>query len=343
MGNARFDDRYPEIFQAGGDSGLRSPEPSPHAGVDVSDDAGSVITDRIDPAPRDDAPVPASLSAPTDLPAALPEPAWSPRRWVPAVAAAVLMLAVAVFCITAQYWLPAAKTSNPADYHGLTMDPWGRVIFMAAPAFLAGGLGIVGALLFLASRRSAKAELACRLALGVLGVLVSAAGYVALFANFLFPEALQFGSPGDETVTPDIPWPYAIGPSGVSLLTLGLLILAVLLVVPRRWQSGGPERRATLRSGRARAAWFGAACLAGGVFSMMLPYIFPLSTASQTVELANGGTTLMSSWSNQAGILMPSLLLVGVIAVAWAVILPAVAPAADAEDDGWQAADVVEP
>lgn len=252
------------------------------------------------------------------------------------------MLALGAFCITAQYWLPAAKTVNPADYHGLNLDPWGRVIFMAAPALLSGGFGLMGALLFVASRRSARAEPAYLLALGLLGVLVSAAGYVALFANFLFPEALQFRSTGNETVPPDIPWPYAIGPSGVSLLTLGLLMLAVLLVVPRRWQPGGLERRATLRAGRARAGWFGAVCLAGGVFSMMTPYLFPLSTGSQTVELANGGTTLLQSWTNQAGILMPSLLLVGVVAVAWAVILPAVAPAVE-PDDGWLATDAVEP
>ena len=326
---------------------VRSFEPALPFAVEPSAAAGSVATDRIDSAPRDDVAVSGS-AAPAVLPASVPvsgsshAPDWTPRHWVPAVVVAVLMLAAGAFCITAQYWLTAAKTVNPADYHGLNIDPWGRVIYMAAPAFLTGGFAIMGALLFLASRRSAKTELACRLALGLLGVLVSAAGYVALFSNFLFPEALQFRLSGNETVAPDVPWPYAVMPSGVSLLTLGLLMLAVLLVVPRRWQPGGLERRATLRAGRARAAWFGAVCLSGGVYSMMAPYLFPLSTASQTVELANGGTTLMQSWTNQLGILMPSLMLAGVIAAAWAVILPLVAPALELGDEDWQEPAVVE-
>jgi hypothetical protein len=326
-----FDARYPAIFQPGGDG---EPQAAEQAPVHVDRTQSNFIRVPAVTAPAGtDAGAERRLAADAGMPEAARAAGTSvaaahrPRRsWVPAVVVAVLMLAVGVFGMTAQYWLPAARTSNPADYHGLIMEPWGHVSYMAAPAFLVGGFSIAAAMLFLASRRAGRAELVYRLALGLLGALVAAAGFVALFANFLFPEALELGPLEDQSASPNLPWTYAVMPSGVSLLTLGLLVLAVLLVVPRLRQSGGREPWATLREGRVRAAWLGAVCLACGTGAMMAPYLFPLSTGSRTVELANGGTAEMQSWVNQAGILMPSLLLAGVIAVAWATILPVVAP-----------------
>lgn len=270
--------------------------------------------------PHAEAP-PAPLMAGTSAP-------WPTWRWLIPVSVALLLLAAGVFCLGAQYWVPASLTMDPSKFHGLNVQPWGLFVYQAAPFLLGGGAGILGAVVFLASRRWASRETILRMAFGLFALAVGVAGWVSNFAMVFFPQATQQAtSPYDQAPQP-APLAYVLMSCGIWLLALALLMLAVLFVVPRRWRHVWPEAGddaiKSVPTGRgpsaARGLVFGVVVVAASVFALFAPYMFPMSTGVQTVQSGDGGTYSQQAWAGLAqGLLIP-FMLAGMIVLGWGCI-----------------------
>lgn len=351
MKNSEFDERYPAIFQAGGEQHERSAVPPAPASVKpraVAADEPARRPPVLEPVSRDpkylpdnrpttpdsdmsadEPPTVSTMSTVASNPA--PWPAW---RWLIPVGVALFLLAAGVFCLGAQYWVPASLKIDPSKFHGLNVQPWGLFVYQAAPFLFGGGAGIIGGILFLASRRWAARETILRTAFGLFALAVGVAGWVTNFAMVFFPEA-SYQRTTDYTGAPQpAPLAYVLMSCGVWLLCLALVMLAVLFVVPRRWRHEWPEAGdgahqnvPTDRGPSAgRGLVFGVAALALSVFVLFAPYMFPMSTGVQTVQTADGGTYSQQAWAALAqGLLIP-LMLAGMIVLSWACIRLAVTP-----------------
>ncbi|MGP9501404.1 hypothetical protein ACT3TS_04235 [Specibacter sp. AOP5-B1-6] len=341
MAARQFDERYPAMFQPGGDgadvSAATVAEISA-AAVVPSKESGPHAREPeivVEPVPERPGPVPERPGPElTPTPQEIPTPAagasaeWPAWRWPVPLAAALVMLAAGVFSLTVQYWLPAAATADPSASQGITLQPWGELISSAAPALLGTGVGILGALLFLASRRRAAAEVGFRAAFGLLALAAGVAGWVFLFATFLFPEVMNLQGSG-YAERQQTPWTYLVMPVGTWLFAVAVLMLAALCVVPRRWRAGSPDGEVLPTGGRPsarRALVLGAATAAAGMCALFASYLFPLATGTVTVHAASGDVLSHSDWAVLARFLGPPLLLAGLVVLAWAVLSLALTP-----------------
>ncbi len=131
----QFDDRYPAIFQPGGNELPRASAPAR----------------REDPAPEPGHPGPQRTEdpEPADVPAeqatGTPRPLWI---WCVPLAAALAMLAAGIFALTAQYWLQPSMVARPANSLGVVPEPRGQRVNRATPALLSVGLGLLAASFF---------------------------------------------------------------------------------------------------------------------------------------------------------------------------------------------------
>ncbi len=374
MSKPNFDERFPSMFQPGGEApGLPIWVPAANK-VEVSGtDSAEIGASAGNPQEQDPLTGPARKNenaAQTALPQnpstqdpPVPSPQeqqpqpWQPLLWISALAASALMLAAGVFALTAQYWLPSSMEMDPSKFQGIQLQPWGQVIFAAAPPLLGTGIGIPAALLFLASRRKAAWEKALRTTFAVVAAVVGTASWIGLFATVMFPEAaLRWAGGGSRGLA--LPWTYLVSFSGTWLLSVAVLMLAVLFVVPRRWRQPVPEhamtddagepapvdddtqyndanypgenppgwRPATAGPSPVRGLWFGAAMVAAGMFAMFAPYMFPLATGTVVVELGDGRQTTHQDWAVSAQNLVTPLLLAGFVVMGWALVHVATRP-----------------
>lgn len=336
MRNGNFDERYPAMFQPGGDGPDSAGEPAAHspAAPPEPDEKRHAVQANSGPGYTTEA-------GPGETGGHGDGPAW--RWWVP-LAAAVAMIAAGLFALTAQYWLPPSMEMDPAAFQGIVLQPWGQLIYPAAPALLGTGTGILGALILMASRRSAAAEPPLRAAMAVLAALAGAAGWVFLFATYLFPEVIFDGYDSNGR-PPPMPWTYLVMPVGTWLLSVALLLLATLLTVPRRWHSGRPEGDALPLGGRpsaGRALVFGVVATVAGVLTLFAPYLFPLATGTTTIEVSAGNTVSQAGWATVAQFVSGPLLLAGLVILAWALLHLALSPRS-AGHQGQGEAPTVEP
>lgn len=375
MSSRNFDERYPSMFQPGGDGG-DAPAWSPaEGGAALAGPTGAALAPATVPKEKT-GPVtekPDTVTAAPSRDAKMDSPAWPPWRWLIALGAAVVMIAAGVFTLMAQYWVPSSMEMDPSQFQGIELQPWGQVVFAAAPALFTTGVGILAAMLFLASRRKAEWEPALRISFAVVAVTVGAAGWVGLFAIVIFPDAMSQWSRAAGNMA--MPWTYLVRFSGSWLFVAALLMLAVLFVVPRRWRqsfsdndmtddAGLPDladkgtthqsfnsseanpsksqlsgRQSTIgRPSSMRGLWFGTAAVAAGMFAMFAPYLFPTATGTVMVELADGGQTSHQDWAVLAQNLITPLLLVGFLVLGWALvslaITPRTGPAAELDGSG---------
>lgn len=307
----QFDDRYPAIFQPGGNELPRASGPAR----------------RDDPAPLPGEPDPQQgdpLPEPADIPAdaATPWPVW---LWLVPLGTAVAMLAAGFFALTAQYWLEASMVASPANSLGVGPEPWGQRVNQAAPALLSVGFGLLAALLFLATRIRAQTEAAGRTVFGVLTLLVGVAGWIALYAFVLFPEQANFASAAYDGSPRRTPWTYVVMSCGPQLLVLALFMLAVLVVVPRLWQDNPTEGeqpgplQATGKPSVRRGAWFGAITVAAGLLALFAAVLFPPVETARSWAMESAQSYL-PAWSELVQFVTPPLMLGGLGVLAWAAI-----------------------
>lgn len=323
MANKSFDERYPAMFQPGGEGHPVMFQPGGDGPETGPEPATARVSHENQP---EQLPAPPT-AARTDGTLSTDGAAW--RWWLP-LAAAVAMIAAGLFALTAQYWLPASVTVDPAAFHGIVLQPWGQMIYPAAPALLGTGIGVLGALLLMASRRNAAAESRLRGATAVLAALAGAAGWVSLFATYLFPEVTyNYNGMDGSGQQPPMPWTYLMMPVGTWLLSVAVLLLAALFAVPRRWQDGEPGGEGRPVGGHpsaGRALVLGAAAAVAGILALFAPYLFPLATGSTTIEVSTGNTISQSGWPFMGQFLAAPLLLSGLLVLAWAVLHLALAP-----------------
>ncbi|WP_146070208.1 hypothetical protein [Arthrobacter sp. GMC3] len=312
----KFDQRYPAIFQPGGNELPR---------VTTTASKSEPRTSSVGPAHPVDV---ETSSSPTTTAQPLAPSVETPglwRGWIAPLAAAAAMLSAGVFVITAQYWLAASMVVGPADSLGVEPEPWGQSVNRAAPALLTVGFGLLAVVLFLASRNRPATETAARNAFVVLALCLGVAGWIALYAFYLFPEQAQFSGAAYDGTPRRTPWPFVVMPCGPALLTVALVMLAVLIVVPRRWpiNPAGAEDSGTVQaSGKpsiGRGICFGLVAAVAGVMALVAPTLFQQPQNMRSGE-GDSVVTVFPSWPELMQYLSPPLLVVSLGTLAWAAI-----------------------
>ncbi|WP_038464894.1 hypothetical protein [Arthrobacter sp. PAMC 25486] len=307
MSNQDFDRRYPAMFQPGTDaesSAIRE---------------GVLPVQEVIPQVLEDAPQlqDESISGAEETAAAVQPD----KRWMLAPAAAVLLFGGGLFSLSAQYWA-TSSSGGPPGYPGTVYAEWGTDLAPAASALIVAGLGIAAASLFLVSRRTAERESAGRKAFGVVAVLVAVVALLALYSFALFPGQADYAAAAYDGVPRRTPWPTAIRPTGTWTLTLALFMLAVLVIVPRRWaeEIAGTETPGAQPSApdfsTKNALWCGGLAVVGGLAALLAASILP--------AVDSAAPRYPDAQAFDAGfIMMPiglPMLVAGLLVLAWATI-----------------------
>lgn len=348
--NVPVDERYPSIYQRGG-GGHAQPE-----------QVNASVVSHVAPAA---VPVVTPIAAtPADMPAAdnaggvddggAPKLAvtsaaaatrvsgnrW-PARYPFALAGLTLaILAVGVFFLTAQYWIPSSMVASAPDR--IRVQPWGLTLFYVAPAILTAGTGMMCGLLLVASRQWLRGEYWLRLAMWALATVLITAGIWTLFAQNLFPLDLMNYPQGDGPVAQPMVWLLTILSN--VLLVPGLAAVAALLVLPpvrprTAWapqpafEAGnapdfvaGAGNETPLRgTPSARSAWIaGGVFAAVGIVNLFAGQLFPYSMEAQTITDGQSSVELQP-WPFLLAGSAPAFLLIGFGAVAWGAFVWALA------------------
>lgn len=311
MSSRNFDERFPAMFQPGGEEAAE--DWPPPATEFVSPQAAGAPAHIAQGSGGQDAGT-ALAGTPQRSPQSSPVPAWPRRGWLAPMAAAVAMLCAGAFALAAQYWMPSSIEFGRAAFQGVELQPWGEIVHAAAPPLLAAGTGILAALLFLASRRTAARERLLRVVFSAAAVVVVLSGWTGIFAPVLFQDA-AVQSTGGGTHAYVLPWTYMVGPSGTWLFAAGLLMLSVLVVVP----AGGRPRPV-------RGLWLGAAMATAGLCALFVEYLAPLLAGVVIVEVFRGQVVTHQDWAFLAPPLVAPLLLSGLAVIGWALLCRAASP-----------------
>lgn len=328
MATNEFDERYPALFQPGGE------EPGTEPAMAAPAPTGQVHT-----AQQEGVTPPVGAAGHTANAAAEPAPGEAARpalKWLAPLATAVLMIAAGVFALTAQYWIEASMVPGPGDSNRGMSSTWGYDIAAAGSGLTTVGLGIVAVCLFLASRLQAATEALGRTAFGAFTVAVGIAGLVCLFAFALFPEQADYTAAAYDGATRRTPWPIVVMPTGLWLVCLSALMLAVLIVVPKVWvegPGGDDASEDSLEQGRPslkRATWFGGGAVAAGLLALLAPHLF--SAADRGAQQFDRLPSL--SGPQFAQLPAPALLVAGLLILGWAAIRSAMVTRADKAPSG---------
>ncbi|WP_269938455.1 hypothetical protein [Arthrobacter sp. HY1533] len=321
MGKQGFDQRYPAMFQPGGEghteepyepgllqapmqAPMREPVPPAQAWPEAAPEG-------VQPEPPTEAPETSAEPQTRHLPL-VPEPRWGARSWVLGLSAIGLTFAAAAFCLLAAALIPAAGSTDPSDFHGILMVPWGIAIAPGAPALFTAGLGMLAALFLVASRHYTGHAWWFHIAAAAVGLAALAGGAVAMFSESLFAEMLytQAMNQGNNFIS----WYMVFQQASWQLLLLGLAILVLTLVV-RPDGNGAPGRPSV-----PAALWTGAVLACAGVWTWFAPQAFPLAEG-RTVELLESQSYAVQAWTYVVGQAGGPLLTVGAGALFWALLI----------------------
>lgn len=321
MGTQHFDERYPAMFQPGGEAlpaGAHWPVKPVAAPAPVAEQASVPAASRATEQQLHlDAPPAALEPAESVIPVAagpVAAPTNSPRlMWhVPAVLGGVLLL-MGVLLPVVPYWF--VKPSGLADGNHLGPEMWSYIAAQAAAPMVGVGAGALALLLFLYTQRHPTRREGLRRLFATASAAVLAAALFAQFATYLYPPIQQ------ESVDPVSGEPaifssvstfvYILGFFAFGLLLVGLLMLAALAI--------------THRTSLIRAYAVGLLLLAAAVFSQFAEQIFP--NVPYSTHYFEGGNRGLPGWPAWLPMLTPALVAAGVIVIACAALGPAVAAA----------------
>lgn len=321
MADMDFDDRYPAMFQAGGDR-----LPAVKTAPAVSSPASPLPLDAV---PENLGSLPESVHGTTKVEeAGNSGPAngrqlWSLRALLARGAVAMLCLAAGVFALTATSWIPAARMARPEDHLGMTVVPWGWLIFSAAAPLIVAGLGMVVALLFLGTLNRPNIVGRLRAGIAALAAGALALALLGLFFDTLFPDRVSMSIDPDGSHWP-IPWQYFLDEARPALAVLGLAGLAALAVFrPARVEAGEvwADRVPSGTTPSAKAALgVGVVFLGGAAIALFAQWMFPLSMAIETV-VQGDYTTQSTPWPQRLIPLAGPLTMVGAATLFWGALI----------------------
>lgn len=340
-----FDDRYPAMFQPGGD-GLTVSKAMP-----VPAPAQAAAPASAPPMPLNPPPARAGdlLETSQDAPAvettvgdqsgsagsADQQPPWSVRTWVAGVAAALLCLAAGFFALTATTWIPASRLAKPEDYLGMSVLPWGWLLLDAAAPLVVAGLGMLALMLFLGSRHFPNNARTLRAGLAAIAAAALVLAVLGIFFDQLFPGQMQISIDPANPQWP-VPWQAFLTQAMTSFAVLGLTVLTVLAVLrpvpgdpdpepPAGAQSEpAPTERAPSKSAPSAkaASLVGLVFLGFAAFALFAQLMFPLSMAVQTL-VQGDYMSQTTPWPQRIMSLAAPLTLVGAAALLWGVLIGA--------------------
>ena len=348
MGNSNFDQRYPAMFQPGGEDHPaeqyfpqppeqqvperqeqpQPPELSPEQQTHPSTATGAKAS--VAPVPGMKPPGEDELNPEQiDEPLAAPAPVtrrvnrWSTRSWIICGLAIVLVFAGSAFCFSATALIPGSASLDPTRFHGIMVVPWGQVIFLGGPALLTAGLAILAAMFLLAARGYPRLAWQFQAVAGVAGLVTLGLGLMAVFSDRLFtnllydPANFQMGSN-------PLPWYSVFALAASHLMILGPVVLALVVILHPGKQ--GTPGAATPKT----TFWTGVLITAAGIWVWFSPQFFPLARGARLEMLDQNITTAPWTYSlSQAG---GPLVLVGTLVLFWWVFIVATTHAVTEED-----------
>ncbi|WP_449373944.1 hypothetical protein [Arthrobacter psychrolactophilus] len=305
MSEQGFDARYPAMFQPGGEQST-TPEPPAAAPTPV--------------------PLPAQMEkpAPPIVPARVATPSeknlW--LIWRMPLALAVALIAAAVFCFMAQYWLKVSISFDESAAFGWINQQWPNLIFPASSPLLAAGLSLLVVWLWMVSRATATLEARYRAVFRNAAVALLLFGLFARFCQQLFPAPLnpvlvidaETGMPVRYLLSQ--PWTVALNEIASVPLVVGLLMLAALLAAPSLWPVDEPELEVDGLMVRpnfyaARANLMGTGCLVVAFLVQLTPVAFPAAQPRKLVQ--DGDISYLQPWTETVQLLMQPFLIAAVV------------------------------
>lgn len=313
MGNQGFDDRYPALFQPGGET-WATPEPPSLAAVPPAEASPpNEASPPAQPTIDSDAALP---SIPEELPAAAapihgPEVRWNARSWIICSVAVLVTLAGAAFCFLAVSFIPSSSRWGATDGQGISASPWGYTILPGAPALVTAALAMLAAAFFLSSRHYGSQWL--RGAAALVGIVALVGGTVACFSTTLWPELFYGPYQWQENVVP-LQWAMVCQWSTGPLLTVGLSILGVVAVA-------GPERKSHSGVFSAKTAFTtGSALVAAALWAWFASSLYPLQSRGESIMIGDY-EAMTNPWPTAVAQAGGPLAMVGAGILLWGVLI----------------------
>ncbi len=342
MGKQQFDERYPTMFQPGGESvpdHLQWPvqpgsgpgmdhghavslppavpaalQPAHHGSPDGSVHSGwapglpaadsESATEAVIGAAAHDMESGGQAAA---APAAWPTPAW----WVPAAVGTFLFAAGLVIV-----GIPVMMSGSTDDPNSMNMaQMWVYTAGQVASPLIGAGLGALAAVLFLNIRVRPKRAEGLRRLFAIATAAVLFAGFYAQFAMFLLqpvPEQSYDSFSGQSYTVINTP---AVA-TALSMVAFGPLLVGFLMLA---------ALSAVRRPSRLRAYLVGLSFLGAAAVAQFAPQIFP--DIPPTTQYFEGGNQAVAAWPFWLPGLAPSLLAAGALVLAVTALFPALAAA----------------
>lgn len=330
MSKQPFDDRYPAMFQPGGEAmpaGIHlpvtpadtiAPAAAP-AAVPVMPQAPgqySTASDAQEALAATGLPIPAAAglagTEPVDSNATADPGAGAKSPWllwrVPAIVGA-LLLSLGVLLPVLPFWI-AKSSGDPNEMYAGEM--WAYVASQAAAPMVGVGAGALALLLFLYTQQHPTRREGLRRLFAIASAAVLAAGLFAQFATYIYPpirhesvdslsgQSTFFMSPSTFVSLLGL---FAFGP-----LVVGLLMFAALAI--------------SHKTSLIRAYTVGLLLVAVAVFSQFAQKIFP--NVPLSTQYYEGGNQGIPGWPSMLPMLTPALVAAGVIVIAAAALGPVI-------------------
>lgn len=308
LGNRGFDDRYPAVFQPGGE--LLPPE------VQAPAQSRDKATSKVEKA-DDSFPSPTvglgtvggpffleqqqRLDVPLESVESMTTPSlWSFRTWLAGLGAALLTMGAGVFCLTVGFWIPSARrigSSQGSMYGGAA---WGMNMAAAGIPLITASIAMLALLFILGSRHYRTKERLLRMCTAMVGVACLVLAAIAMFADRVFPNAVFVEAEENAYALMQI-WSLATGTARLPLTALGLTILVVVWLLPTI---------TCHEQIRSRAMKSGLVLLAVGFIMIFAPQLFPEATS---VPLSGSNDIVFPSppWTHSVSGVASSVVFVG--------------------------------
>lgn len=319
MGNEQFDERYPAMFQPGGEgvpASHRWPVPaiadSRPLDVDTQPEVPAPLIAEPMAPDQSDGP---SLENYPDVETTVQNPAEAaaekPNMWllwrIPIIIGALLVV-IGPMSSAMPMWIETAKgVGDPAA----ASQMWTFLLADLSAPLLGVGLGLLAATLFFHTEQHPRRREGQRRLYAIAAAVVLAVGIFGKMASYIFPP-IRFETMDPATGTTEH---YYSSPDVVAVLNMqatGPLLVGVLM-----FAALAVSRKFSL----ARMHLIGALLLAAAVFSQCARFLFP--DVPSTTEYSDDGNQGIPGWPWMLPLVTGALLTAGSLLIAGAALAPA--------------------